>query len=222
MCVPDKIKTPKGWQVVCLKKTRNKDIIDCTLFCSPNGKVARSIEDVQKINAAEEKAKIEKEMASEISPPTPPREKTDEEMDCDQCTRGSFLTSEDKLKHMNIHSYNSAGVTITCRKCNETFNNNDLIQEHMKTVHPPPGPLIKPQSALDSRLKNYQHKIVDHDNFSSVFGSTKTEVNKRRGSRAEGMLSSIPGLNVTKRINQPVTNNTRIPVAYTTIQSPCC
>ena len=56
MCATVATKIPSGWQSVCLKQ---KGVFPCSLFCSPDGKQFKTIEEVHKYNSELEKKKIE-------------------------------------------------------------------------------------------------------------------------------------------------------------------
>ena len=221
MCI--KVTIPSGWQQTCLKKSGRlaQDATQCSLFCSPNGKTFKTLDEVHKYNCELERIKLEKEEfmgknTYSFVPNQPGNNyhfvKTtsqsnqsfnnnhrDETVSCKQC-KFQFSTAKERLAHMTLHSQ-QAFATITCKKCQKVFQSMASLEEHLKKEHAgPPGPPIqmgKVPSALDLRLQNYSKNSNNMDAFSKVFQS-------KNG--AENMLKNITGLSFSKKTRPNVLN----------------
>lgn len=218
MCIPAPI--PSGWQRVCLKQ-QGRGLghgESCSLFCSPNGKKFRTLEDVHKYNSELELKNLEKEkMSYSYLPakhstggyqfvPTANQQK----LMCNNCPEQFYNTSGLKKHEREKHSGNPSEDNVSCAQCKFEFSSaaeklshmsmhskmahiaNQQLQQEKKT---PPGPAlpmaVKP-SGIDSRLQNFQYnkKEAEEDLFNTVFRSNKLQ--------AENVLKNITGLNVTK------------------------
>ena len=221
MCI--KVTIPSGWQQTCLKKSGRlgPDATQCSLFCSPNGKTFKTLDEVHKYNCELERIKLEKEefmgkstysflpnqpgnnyhfVKTSSQPQAFNNNQRDETVSCKQC-KFQFSTAKERLAHMTLHSQ-QAFTTITCKKCQKVFQSVASLEEHLKREHiGPPGPPIqmgKVPSALDMRLQNYSKSSNNADAFSKVFQSKNVA--------AEDMLKNIAGLPVTKKTRPNVTN----------------
>lgn len=217
MCVP--VTIPSGWQQTCLKASGRvaQNAPHCSLFCSPNGKTFKTLEDVHKYNCELERIKLEKQefMGKNTYSFVPNQtgnhfqfvktsvqkqsgngqsfnnNQRDETVSCQQCMF-QFTTAKERLAHMTLHSQ-QAFATITCKKCQKVFQSMASLEEHLKRDHAgPPGPPIQmgnTPSALDMRLQNYSKNSNSTEAFNKVFQSKN---------KAENILKNITGLSVTK------------------------
>lgn len=112
MCLPAANQIPKGWQRVCLKECGMvpKDSPNCSLYCSPNGKQFKTIEEVQKYNIEIERGRIEK-------------------------SARSFATFTEKEKNNFGFVPVNNMQRIQCKLCHETFITNLQHGMHIRDVH---------------------------------------------------------------------------------------
>ena len=225
MCIPATI--PSGWQQTCLKTSGRvpHNSPHCSLFCSPNGKTFKTLDEVHKYNCELERIKLEKQeflgkntysfvpnqtgnnyqfvktssQSKKENVQSFNNNQRDETVSCQQC-KFQFTTAKERLAHMTLHSQ-QAFATITCKKCQKVFQSIASLEEHLKRDHAgPPGPPIqmgKSPSALDMRLQNYSKNSNSTDKFNKVFQSNN---------KAENILNNITGLSVTKNTRSNVPN----------------
>jgi len=132
MCAPVATKIPAGWQSVCLKQ---KGVFPCSLFCSPDGKQFKTIEEVHKYNSELEKKKIEEQHFSFV--PNPPQRSGSQygfvpvaggpRISCGICPQ-MFVTASAQRKHiqdvhkqLNNNLNQVLGDNINCVQCKMKF-----------------------------------------------------------------------------------------------------
>ena len=190
MCIPATI--PSGWQQTCLKKSGRvaPDCAECSLFCSPNGKTFKTLDEVHSYNCKLEREKLEKEeflgkniysfhqtgnsyQFVQTSSQAKNRQqsfnnnRSDETVSCLQC-KLQFSSPQERLAHMNLHS--------------KSFQNVSSVNEHLKRAQTgPPGPPIqrKVASSLDLRLQNFglNSNTTSKNTFNEVFQRKEKTVN---------------------------------------------
>ena len=102
MCNFDAESVPKGWQYTCSKRP---DSLNCTFFCSPNGKVFTSLEAVHQHNRELERKKIEKEMKKSMR--------------------------QDVINKVNVNN----STMLACNLCDGKFYNPSMLKKHQRDVH---------------------------------------------------------------------------------------
>ena len=130
MCIPAPI--PSGWQRVCLKQ-QGRGLghgESCSLFCSPNGKKFRTLEDVHRYNSELELRNLEKEkMSYSFLPakhstggyqfvPTANQQK----LMCNNCPEQFYNTSGLKKHEREKHSGNPSEDNVSCAQCKFEFS----------------------------------------------------------------------------------------------------
>jgi len=144
MCNFDPKSVPKGWQWVCLKSSGvvPMDSQNCSKFCSPNGKVFTSLEEVHAHNRLAEMLKLEKEnrrllkgMKQENSV-NKVSVNNSTMLACNYCEQSFFSPSMLKKHEREIHMMlNGIPRGVKCDHCGKAFPTVPHLQNHIREFH---------------------------------------------------------------------------------------
>jgi len=144
MCNFSAESVPKGWQWTCRRRSSGfLESENCTVFCSPNGKVFHSLEAVHQHNREIERKKIEKEMKKSMR--------------------------QDTINKVSVNN----STMLACNLCDGKFYNPSMLKKHERDVHGRTGSLRKepfnhPNQFPKSNVP-YNNREVESHMVESVF-----------------------------------------------------
>lgn len=187
MCNFSAESVPKGWQWTCRRRSTGfLESENCTVFCSPNGKVFHSLEAVHQHNREIERKKIEKEMKKSMR--------------------------QDTINKVSVNN----STMLACNLCDGKFYNPSMLKKHERDVHGRTSSLRKEPLDHQFPKSNfpYNNREVESHMVESVFNRNVQQGQGLRLAKSQDpkIISasgiSVSGLSMNK--SKPDLSNVRL------------